>query len=76
MNSALFSYLSPNLLPILTPNNDIPNVIIPIIPTEIHKFVLKNANVIPTASASILVAIANTIITFIRIFIKRFFYHF
>ena len=61
-NSALFSYLSPKTFPTLVPIMDNTNVIIPINVIAKIKFTFKNANVIPTANASILVAIANTII--------------
>ena len=59
MNSALFLYLEPNLLPIHTPNMDSISVQTPIILTDGITFTLKNANIIPTVKASMLVAIAN-----------------
>ena len=61
-NSAFLSYLSPNLFPILVPTIDKIKVIIPIKLTANTKLTFKNAKVIPTASAYILVSIARTII--------------
>ena len=54
--------LIPNRVPILTPNADIINVVIPINIVAYTMFTPKNANVIPTAIASMLVAIAKTTI--------------
>ena len=54
--------MSPNLLPTFVPITDKINVITPISVIAKIKLTLKNANVIPTANASILVAIASIII--------------
>ena len=72
MNSALFSYLSPNLFPIFTPITDKINVIIPIDITGNTIFILRQANVIQTAKASMLVAIANITIVLMSILSLQF----
>jgi len=59
-NSALFLNLAPNLAPVQTPAKEIKNVVTPIIPHEDTVETCKKANVIPTASASMLVAIERT----------------
>ena len=59
ISSAFDLNLSPNILPIFTPHIDIINVIIPIKATAGIIFTFRNAKVIPTAKASILVAIDN-----------------
>ena len=61
-NCAFFSYFAPNILPIFTPISDSMNVIIPMQVTENTMLHFRNANVIPIANASMLVAIASIII--------------
>ena len=57
--SALFSYLIPNWFPIFTPITDNIKVTNPIKIAANTMLVCRNAKVIPTANASILVAIAK-----------------
>ena len=58
-------YFVPKIFPIFTPANEIKNVQTPIIDAADTICTFKNANVIPTASASILVATASINISFI-----------
>lgn len=57
--SALLLYFEPNLLPITTPPTEIRNVVKPIMVIDGTILTFRKANVIPTASASILVAMAG-----------------
>ena len=60
-NSALLLNAQPKRFPNFTPIKEKIKVITPIVHTEMRIFVFGNrANVIPTAKASILVAIAKT----------------
>ena len=64
-SSAFDLYFVPKIFPIFTPANEIKNVQTPIIDAADTICTFKNANVIPTASASILVATASINISFI-----------
>ena len=58
-SSAFDLYRKPNMLPILTPIVAIKKVVQPMRETAGRIFTLKNAKVMPTAKASILVAMAR-----------------
>ena len=58
-NSAFDLNRVPNILPTLTPAVDMAKVVKPIIKIAVKIFSAKKEKVIPTASASMLVAIAN-----------------
>lgn len=58
---------SPNILPIFTPTPEKRNAVQSISKTAIATFTFNAANVIPTANASMLVAMAAGIITFAAI---------
>ena len=60
MNSALLLYLLPKKFPTITPIIEMIIVVIPIMVIASRIGVLRKANVIPTASASMLVATART----------------
>ena len=57
--SAFSFSLSPNLLPMATPASDMAKVTLPMTVTASKRLTLKNENVTPTASASMLVATAK-----------------
>ena len=60
MKSALLLYLLPKKFPTITPIIEMIIVVIPIMVIASRIGVLRKANVIPTASASMLVATART----------------
>ena len=60
MISADFSNLEPNTLPILTPKTEKVKVVKPMISTDDHNLTWIQAKEIPTAKASMLVAMAKS----------------
>ena len=66
-SSALDLYLEPKIFPTFTPAAERMKVVTPIKPAARMMFTSRNAKVIPTASASILVATASGNLSLIHI---------